>query len=170
MLNQISGARFLVSALVLSTLLSVGTPASWAQEPLTTPASAQFETRRLRSPFTVAQTVERLKKQIAQAEGLSLFSEVDHGANAIKVRQSLRPTVLLIFGNPLVGTQLMQENQLLGLDLPLKFLVWRNAQDEVWISWVAPAELGRRYDLSTQLEPLKKVDQNLQKLAEQALK
>ncbi len=161
-------SRFFLSALTVSILLGC-TPASQAQQPLTNPATAKFEVKQQLSPFTVDQTVERLKKQLSEA-GLTLFTEVDHGANAIKVQKPLRPTVLLIFGNPDIGTQLMQENPLMGLELPLKFLVWRNAQDQVWISWTAPAEFAKRYDLPQDFELLNKIDLNLQKLAEQALK
>lgn len=162
--------------MTLSLLLGIGSfclssgcaPAPEAK-PLLANSEANYAVEQRQSPFSVENTVERLKRQIDAAEGLNLFTEVDHGANAIKVQKALRPTVLLIFGNPDVGTQLMQENQLAGLDLPLKLLVTRNAQDKVMITWVDPPELGQRYGLDDNTALLGKIDTNLSNLVEQAL-
>jgi uncharacterized protein (DUF302 family) len=89
----------------------------------------------------VRETVDRLAEVVAAA-GLTVFGRVDHGGNATAVGMELRPTELLIFGNPRGGTPLMQDQQTAGIDLPLKALVWEDADGAVWLTcndaeWVA---------------------------------
>lgn len=89
----------------------------------------------------VRETVDRLAEVVAAA-GLTVFGRVDHGGNATAVGMQLRPTELLIFGNPRGGTPLMQDQQTAGIDLPLKALVWEDADGAVWLTcndaeWVA---------------------------------
>ena len=89
----------------------------------------------------VRETVDRLAEVVAAA-GLTVFGRVDHGGNATTVGMELRPTELLIFGNPRGGTPLMQDQQTAGIDLPLKALVWEDADGAVWLTcndaeWVA---------------------------------
>jgi uncharacterized protein (DUF302 family) len=89
----------------------------------------------------VRETVDRLAEVVAAA-GLTVFGRVDHGGNAAAVGMELRPTELLIFGNPRGGTPLMQDQQTAGIDLPLKALVWEDADGAVWLTcndaeWVA---------------------------------
>ena len=89
----------------------------------------------------VRETVDRLAEVVAAA-GLTVFGRVDHGGNATAVGMQLRPTELLIFGNPRGGTPLMQDQQTAGIDLPLAALVWEDADGAVWLTcndaeWVA---------------------------------
>ena len=79
----------------------------------------------LPSAHSAAETVERLKELLAQ-KGIQLFAHIDHAAEAKKVGLRLRPTQVLIFGNPQAGTPLMQSQQTIGLDLPLRALVWED--------------------------------------------
>ncbi len=90
-------------------------------------------------------TMDRLE-DMAKQRGLTIFARIDHGANAAKVGRALRPTELLIFGNPQGGTALMACAQTSGIDLPLKALVWEDAAGKVWVSYNDPAYLAQRHD------------------------
>ena len=116
------------------------------------------------SNHSVDQTVERLKA-IVQSRGLALFALVDHSGEAEKVGLRMRPTKLLIFGNPKAGTPLMLAAPSMALDLPLKILVWEDAQGKAWMSYNSPDYLGRRHRLPQEL--LKNIAV-VQTLAEQA--
>jgi uncharacterized protein (DUF302 family) len=99
---------------------------------------------RTKSSRGVAETVERLEASIRQ-KGLTIFSRVDHAAGAKTVDMSLRPTTVLLFGSAKGGTPLMQSQQEVGLDLPLKVLVWEDASGETWLSYTDPVWLAERY-------------------------
>ena len=95
----------------------------------------------VQSSHSVAATVVRLQATVEQ-RGLTVFARIDHAAGAAKIGQTLRPTALLIFGNPQGGTPLMQCAQTAGIDLPLKMLVWEDAQGKVWLGYNDPAYLA----------------------------
>jgi uncharacterized protein (DUF302 family) len=99
-----------------------------------------------------AETMERLVAEI-RAKGLTVFARIDHASGAKEVGLSLRPTELLIFGNAKGGTPLMQSNQEIGIDLPLKALVWQDASGNSWISYNDPAWLAKRHGLGPEVEP-----------------
>jgi uncharacterized protein (DUF302 family) len=101
------------------------------------------------SHFDPQQTLERFEAEV-QAKGLTVFARIDHAAGAATVGMPLRPTTVLIFGNPKGGTPLMQASQLVGLELPLKVLVWQDAGGKTWLSYVDPANLAKRYTLPPQ--------------------
>lgn len=82
-----------------------------------------------------------------RARGMTVFAHIDHAAGAAAVGLPLRPTELLIFGNAKTGTPLMQSTQMLGIDLPLKALVWQDASGTAWLSYNDPAFLARRHGL-----------------------
>lgn len=96
------------------------------------------------SGHSVDETVEKLTG-ILQAKGIRLFTLVDHSGEAAKVGLSLPPTKLVIFGNPLAGTPLMLAAPSVAIDLPLKILVWQDAQGKVWLSYNSPAYLQERH-------------------------
>ena len=96
---------------------------------------------------TVSETVDRLEKAL-EAREIAVFARIDHAAGAASVAMSLRPTELLIFGNPRGGTPLMQSNQTVGIDLPLKMLVWQDARGQVWLTYTDPIWFARRHHLS----------------------
>lgn len=100
----------------------------------------------LSSDFSVAETIDRLA-ELATAHGLNIFARVDHAAGAAKVGMELRPTQLLIFGNPTGGTPLMQDQQTAGIDLPVKALAYENADGRVWLSYNDPAWIAERHGL-----------------------
>jgi uncharacterized protein (DUF302 family)/uncharacterized membrane protein YidH (DUF202 family) len=102
------------------------------------------------SNHSVDQTVEKLKN-ILQAKGVMLFALVDHSGEAEKVGMKMRPTKLLIFGNPKAGTPLMQAAPSIAIDLPLKILVWEDSQGRTWVSYNSPAYLQQRHGLAAEL-------------------
>jgi uncharacterized protein (DUF302 family) len=100
-----------------------------------------------RSPHTVGDTVERLTDAIHGA-GAELFLVVDHSGEAHRAGLSLRDTKLLIFGNPVAGTPLMEAAPLVAIDLPLKVLVWADDAGAVWMTHLSPEWLADRGGLS----------------------
>jgi len=99
---------------------------------------------------SVNEAVEKLL-QLLKAGGVTLFALVDHSGEAEKVGLKMRPTKLLIFGNPKGGTPLMQAAPSIAIDLPLKILVWEDADAKVWISYNAPEYLAERHHLPPEL-------------------
>jgi uncharacterized protein (DUF302 family) len=93
---------------------------------------------------SVGQTVQTLEG-ILQAKGVKLFALIDHSGEAEKVGLQMRPTKLLIFGNPKAGTPLMIASPTLAIDLPLKILVWEDADGHVLVSYNTPAYLQARH-------------------------
>jgi uncharacterized protein (DUF302 family) len=104
------------------------------------------------SSHSVDETVERLKA-ILQASGAVLFGLVDHSGEAEKVGLEMKPTKLLIFGNPKAGTPLMLASPSTAIDLPLKMLVWEDAAKKVWISYNSPEYLQKRHGFPDDLLP-----------------
>jgi uncharacterized protein (DUF302 family) len=99
-----------------------------------------------RSGFGPEETMKRLEAEV-KAKGLTVFAHVDHAAGAATVGLPLRPTDLLIFGNAKGGTPLMQSVQSIGIDLPLKMLVWQDAEGVTWVSYNDPAWFAHRHGL-----------------------
>jgi len=106
----------------------------------------------LPSQHSVDQTVERLTA-LLHAKGVTLFALVDHSGEAAKVGMKLSPTKLVIFGNPKAGTPLMLAAPSVAIDLPLKILVWEDAQGKVWLSYNSPTYLKERHGLPETLLP-----------------
>ena len=102
---------------------------------------------------SVVQTMDSLLAGL-KANGLTVFARIDHGANAAEVGMALRPTQVVIFGNPRAGTVLMQENQVSGLDLPFRALVWEDADGQVWLTYSDPQWLAQRYGLGAAGAPV----------------
>jgi uncharacterized protein (DUF302 family) len=105
----------------------------------------------LKSSRGPKETVDRLVAEL-QAKGLTIFARVDHAAGAKEAGLELRPTELVIFGNAKGGTPLMQANQAIGIDLPLKALVWQDASGDTWLSYNDPAWLAQRHGLGNEVE------------------
>jgi uncharacterized protein (DUF302 family) len=89
-------------------------------------------------------TMNRFEAEV-RARGMTVFAHIDHAAGAATVGLPLRPTELLIFGNARTGTPLMQSTQTLGIDLPLKALVWQDASGSTWLSYNDSAFLAHRH-------------------------
>ena len=88
----------------------------------------------IQSIYGPVDTMNRLEAEV-RAKGMTVFARIDHAAGAAEVGLSLRPTELLIFGNAKGGTPLMQSIQTIGIDLPLKALVWQDAAANTWLSY-----------------------------------
>jgi len=106
------------------------------------------------SAHGATETVERLKSSLSQKR-IHLFADIDHAAGAQKVGLSLRPTRVLIFGNPQAGTPLMQGQQTIGLDLPLRILVWEDEAGKVWLTYHRPEFLAQRHHVRDRDEAVK---------------
>lgn len=95
---------------------------------------------------SVAETIDRLQAAVVGA-GLMVFARIDHAAGAVQAGMELRPTELLIFGNPRGGTPLMQDRQTSGIDLPVKALAWQDEDGKVWLTYNSPAWIAQRHGL-----------------------
>ena len=104
------------------------------------------------SNHSVEQTVDRLKS-ILQGKGVTLFALIDHSGEAIKAGMKMRPTKLLIIGNPKAGTPVMLAAPSSAIDLPLKILIWENAQGKAWVTYNSPAYLQARHNIPVELLP-----------------
>jgi uncharacterized protein (DUF302 family) len=102
------------------------------------------------SPYSVTETIDRLAA-ILQTKGITIFARIDQQVEAEKVGLSLRPTQLLLFGNPQAGTPLMVAEPTIALDLPLKILAWEAADGKVWLSYNDPNYLQQRFSLPDEL-------------------
>jgi len=101
----------------------------------------------IKSSHAPRETMNRLETAVT-AKGLTVFARIDHAEGALAAGLSLRPTEVLIFGNAKGGTPLMQAVQTIGIDLPLKALVWQDAAGDTWLSWNDPAWLAARHGVS----------------------
>jgi uncharacterized protein (DUF302 family) len=110
-----------------------------------------------KSPYRAKETMDRLE-DTARQRGLTVFARIDHAAGAAKIGKTLRPTELLIFGNPQGGTPLMECAQSFGIDLPLKALVWEDESGQVWLGYNALDALARRHEAvaCAAVEPVRK--------------
>jgi uncharacterized protein (DUF302 family) len=104
------------------------------------------------SSHSVRETIDRLVS-FAATHGLMVFARIDHADGAARVGLPLRPTELVIFGNPKGGTPLMQENQTAGIDLPVKALAWEDADGKVWLTWNDTAWIAKRHALDAASAP-----------------
>ena len=101
----------------------------------------------IQSSFDPKETMDRLETEIRQ-KGMNVFARVDHGAGAAQAGLKLQPTELIIFGNARGGTPLMQSVQTVGIDLPLKALVWKDAAEKTWISYNEPGWIAERHGVA----------------------
>ena len=96
------------------------------------------------SNFGPKDTMDRLEAEV-RAREIRVFAHIDHAAGAVEAGLTLRPTELLIFGNPRAGTPLMQSVQTIGIDLPLKVLVWQDESGKTWLSYNEPRWFAKRH-------------------------
>ena len=101
----------------------------------------------IESTFGPKETMDRLEAEIHQ-KGMNVFARIDHAAGAANVGLALAPTELIIFGNARGGTPLMQSVQTVGIDLPLKALVWQDAANKTWLSYNGPGWIARRHGIA----------------------
>jgi uncharacterized protein (DUF302 family) len=121
----------------------------------------------LPSTHSATETVQRLKALLAQ-KGIEVFADIDHAAAAQQVGLPLRPTRVVIFGNPKAGTPLMQSQQTIGLDLPLRILVWEDDAGKVWLTYRRLELLAQHHHVVDQDEVEKALGAGLAALARAA--
>lgn len=121
----------------------------------------------VKSSHDVKVTADRLE-DILNQKGMKVFIRINHSAGAQKVGKELRPTELIIFGNPKVGTPLMQCAQSVAIDLPQKALIWQDDKGQVWLSYNDPNYLSQRHGLSACAEVIQKVEKALSNFAKAA--
>ena len=143
--------------MLIALSLSLAATSAWATESLI----------HVKSNTGVTATVERLAKG-AEAKGFTVVARVDHAGAAARVGMELRPTTVVIFGNPNGGTPLMKCDQKAGLDLPLKVLVWENEAGETHLTYDHPRLLGQRHDMGNCARNLEGVGNVLQELVDEA--
>ncbi len=114
------------------------------------------------------ETYHDLKKTIESNKNLKIVAELDHAANAARVGLELRPTKLIIFGNPNLGTPLMQAAQTTGIDLPQKMLVWEDQEGDTWLAYNDPVYIAQRHGIKGKDEVISKIGTALAGLAKKA--
>ncbi|MDE3067346.1 MAG: DUF302 domain-containing protein [Verrucomicrobiota bacterium] len=114
----------------------------------------------IRSEYGVSETLDRLSLLIT-AKGLRVFARINHATAAAEARLKLRPTEQLVFGHPEKRTLLMQERQIVGLDLPVRALAWRDEAGRVWLSHRRVASIASWHGLAGAADAVKAIDENL---------
>ena len=115
-------------------VLFLASPLAWAAEGFIA----------VKSPHGPKETMDRLEI-VLKEKGLTIFARIDHAAGAAKIGKQLRPTEVLIFGNPQGGTPFLECSQTVGIDLPLKALVWTDGSGQVWLGYNDPTYLAGRH-------------------------
>jgi uncharacterized protein (DUF302 family) len=119
----------------------------------------------IESHRSVKDTIDRICG-IVESRGLKVFARIDHAKNAEGAGLQLRPTELVIFGDPKVGTLLMQDKPTSGIDLPVKILAWEDDSGKVWLTYNSAEWIAERHDLSSQSdESLKTIADALSRLS-----
>jgi uncharacterized protein (DUF302 family) len=121
----------------------------------------------LESKFGVKETLDRLTAELDK-RGIKVAARIDHAAAAKAVGMELPPTEVLMFGNPKLGTPLMQSAPAIGIDLPMKVLAWQDKTGKVWIGYTAPEALRARHGIADRDELFKTMAAALDGLAKSA--
>lgn len=121
-----------------------------------------------RSSHSVTETLDRLTN-ILESKGLTIFARVDHAGNAAGADLALPPTQVLIFGNPNLGTPLMQSNRTIAIDLPQKALAFEDAEGQVWLAYNVPEYLAKRHDITDRDAVIEKIAGALDALTDKAV-
>ncbi len=122
----------------------------------------------MQSPYNVKLTADKLEK-VLQAKGMTIFKRIDHSAGAKGVGLKLRPTELIIFGNPKTGTALMRCSQTAAIDLPQKALIWQDRNNQVWLSYNDPSHLTERHGITNCNIVVNKISKTLRDIAQAAI-
>ncbi len=143
--------------IVIATLLLCLVPAAHAGDGLITK----------KSHYNASQTLDRLEA-LLRDKGLTVFARVDHAGGAEKVGIPLRPTALLIFGNPKLGSHLFTSRQSAGIDLPMKALAWEDGKGNVWLTYNDPQYIADRHRIRNRAEVIGKMTKALDTLTDKA--
>ena len=108
------------------------------------------------SAHSVQTTMDSLEN-LVRNKGLTVFARIDHAAGAAEVGEEMLPTQLLMFGNPAIGTNLMTSQRTVGVDLPIKVLIWEEPDGKVWIAYNDPAYLAERHGIDDRDAVLEKM-------------
>lgn len=119
------------------------------------------------SKYSIEETTDRLEK-ILKENGLTIFEKVNHREGAASVKMDLSPTTVLIFGNPKLGTPLMQCAPTVGIDLPQKILIWQDQDQQVKVGYNSPDYLKKRHNIEGCNQELQKINGALEKFAQSA--
>jgi uncharacterized protein (DUF302 family) len=120
------------------------------------------------SSYGANETMDRIAAGVVE-KGMAILARIDHAVAAAKAGLELRPTEVLIFGNARAGTPLMQAAQTIGIDLPLKVLVWQDDKGETWLAYNDPNWLAKRHGADDGTDPIPaKMTEGLSALADQA--
>lgn len=120
------------------------------------------------SPHGVAETLDRLS-DVVEENGATVFARIDHAAGASAIDEDLAPMEVLIFGNPQMGTPLIQENPEVGLDLPVRVLAWEDSSGNTRVAYLEAEELADRYDIDEDLEAVQNMEKALDNLTGAAI-
>ncbi len=131
------------------------------------PALANNGLVNVNSIYSVSDTANRLEKIVTE-KGMKVFARIDHAKGAKSIDKELRPTELIIFGNPMSGTSLMQSAQSVAIDLPMKALVWEDADRQVWLTYNDANYLTERHDVQGCDEVIAKIGDALANFAKAA--
>jgi len=118
-----------------------------------------------KSKFSAGETLDRLEK-VLKKKGIRVFDRISHKKNAEGVKLSLRPTELLIFGNPKLGTHFFTSNQTAGIDLPMKMLAWEDDKGQVWLTYNDPMYITKRHGIKDRDDIAKKMSGALGKFSD----
>lgn len=124
----------------------------------------------IQSHYPVKETIDRLAS-IIESKGMTVFARLDHAENAVKQGLPLRPTELIIFGNPKVGTILMQDKQTSGIDLPVKALAWEDENGKTWLTYNDMDWIASRHGLDAKSDStLKAIRDGMALIVDAAIK
>jgi len=123
---------------------------------------------RIKSPHSVAVTLDRLE-QVLKDKGVTIVTRWSHAAGAAKVGITLRPTELLLFGNPRLGSHFFTSQQTAGIDLPMKALAWEDESGQVWLGYNDPAYIAERHGIKDRVEVMRKMTNALDKFSAMAV-
>lgn len=135
---------------------------------LATPAQAEENFIQMKSPYPVAETMHRLAQQV-EARGIRIVARLNHAGAAQSVGQALRPTEVLMFGNPAIGTPLMQQEQAIAIDLPMKVLVFENEQGQIIVQYGNPVILAHKWGIAPDHPSIKAMQGGLRAITTAAI-
>ena len=120
------------------------------------------------SPYSAAKTLDRWE-QILKRKHIRVFARISHKQNAAGVGLKLRPTELLIFGNPKLGTYFFMSNQTAGIDLPMKAMAWEDARGQTWVAYNDPQYIADRHGIKDRADIIKKMKGALENFSNYAI-
>ena len=131
--------------------------------------NANAELVNIKSANSVGDTINKFE-MIVKSKGMNVFAKINHTKGAMSIDKKLRPTQVLIFGSPKAGTPLMQENQTIGLDLPLRVLFWQDKNSDTWITYHKPVDVISSHNITNKQKIVNKMTKILNTFSKNAAK